>query len=116
MARDSKRDRCGTETDNAQRFLTFGIICWHAPQQNGVTKTMFGFYEFYVHAFGIGIPLLAVAIASMGAFRASLTANQIAVFVTASAVVLGAWFAAALPFSRSGFSMSPPKLATHPMS
>tara|TARA_Y100000782_G_scaffold21181_1_gene22741 strand:+ start:30565 stop:31419 length:855 start_codon:yes stop_codon:yes gene_type:complete len=114
MARDSKRNRCGTKTDSAQRFLTFGIICWHAPQQNGVTKTMFGFYEFYVHAFGIGIPLLAVAIASMGAFRASLTANQIAVFVTASAVILGAWFAVALPFSRSGVFNVPAEIGDPP--
>jgi len=75
---------------------------------------MSGFYEFYVHAFGVGIPLLAIAIASMGAFRASFTPNQLAVFITVAAVIFGGWFAVALPFTRSGIFNVPAELGDPP--
>jgi hypothetical protein len=55
---------------------------------------MLTFYEFYVAAFTVALPLFAVAIGSFSAFNAKLSLMQIGIFVTISAIIFGRWYAA----------------------
>lgn len=63
---------------------------------------MIAFYEFYVRAFAIALPLLAIVIASFGAFRAGFRPTQTALFVAVTASVFASWYAVAIPLSQAG--------------
>jgi hypothetical protein len=75
---------------------------------------MSDFYEFYVLAFGVGIPILAVSIACLGAFRAGVTSKEFTTLAIVSALGFGCWFGVALPFSRSGVFNVPATLGDPP--
>jgi len=76
---------------------------------------MQAFYEFYVMGFAIALPVLAVAIGSVGVFNANLSSGGFATFVVVAATLFGAWCAIALPLARTGQFNVPAELGDLPL-
>ncbi|WP_170378645.1 hypothetical protein [Ruegeria atlantica] len=63
---------------------------------------MLNFYEFYVSAFAVALPVLSVAVGMIGAMRSDLSANKIGIFLVIAGMLFGVWYAWALPLSLGG--------------
>ena len=72
------------------------------------------FYEFYVRAFSIALPVLAVAIGMQGALRANMTGRQIGSIVLVASIVFGLWFAWTVPLASDGVFQVPLVMAEPP--
>lgn len=76
---------------------------------------MIGFFEFYVRAFAVALPLVALAILMIGTIRARLPTWKTAMVVLAAALFFGFWYAIAVPVSRAGGFNVPPTLQDPPI-
>lgn len=76
---------------------------------------MTGFFEVYVRAFAIALPVWAAAILVIGAVKARLCGARIGIAVAVASTLFGGWYAAAVPLAQRDVFNVPPTLGDPPV-